>query len=213
MKMFKRKCSDCGEKVDRKFGYCPYCGNSLKIQEEQDSFGMLGHGEENDFFEQPRQQNFVKEMGLPMGLDKIMNSLMKKIEKDLSEMQKQGMNVPSGFKIHVSTGRPQIRQVENQKQEVKEHVVRISQEEMERRGELKRVEAKSQVRRFGDNVVYEILVPGVRNGKDIVITKIEEGIEIRAYSKDKCYVKTIPLKLEITRFYLRDEKLTIEMRG
>jgi len=212
--MFKRKCPGCGEKIDKKFHYCPYCGMSFRVQKEQDDFGMVGRGREVDDFFGGEQENFAKEIGLPMGLDKVMNSLMKRLEKELGEMQKQGMDVPSGFKVQISTGRPQVREInEGGRPQVKKHIVKISQGELERRGKLPRVEAKSQVRRFGDNIVYEVFVPGVYSGKDIVVTKIEEGIEIKAYSKDKCYFKTIPLKLEIIRFYLRDERLTVEMRG
>ncbi len=40
--MLKRRCSGCGEKVERKFNYCPWCGIGFKTKNEQENFGMIG---------------------------------------------------------------------------------------------------------------------------------------------------------------------------
>jgi len=39
------------------------------------------------------------------------------------------------------------------------------------------------------------------------------GLEIRAYSKDKCYVKVIPLKVEILSWRVDRERVMVELRG
>lgn len=201
--MFKKKCPSCAKKIDRKFNYCPYCGKSIKTHYEKENFGMLGREDVAD-------NNLVSEIKLPLGLNKIMNSLMKQIEKEMSQMDSvEGM--PKGFKIQIKTGMPQqIRQVIPDKKIINEP---ISDEENERRKNLKKVEASSKVRRIGDKIVYEISTPGVKLKKDVVVTKLESGIEIRAYSKNKCYVKTIPLEVEIARYYIEDERLFVELKG
>jgi len=202
--MFKKKCPACAKKIDKKFNYCPYCGQSIKSYNEKENFGMLGR-------EDILENNLVSEVKLPLGLNKIMNSLIKQIEKEMFQDNSSNA-IPKGFKIQIRTGNPQrIQKVS--KENHQEILEPISFEELNRRKNLKKVEAESKVRRIGDKIIYEISTPGVKMKKDIVITKLESGIEIRAYSKDKCYVKNIPLEVEISRHYLDDEKLFIELKG
>ena len=40
--MLRKKCPRCRNKISKKFDFCPHCGNSLKKQNEEDDFGMLG---------------------------------------------------------------------------------------------------------------------------------------------------------------------------
>jgi hypothetical protein len=201
--MFKKKCRGCAEKVDRKFNYCPSCGASFKAGNEAD-FGMLGSSDSG---------RVEEELKLPFGVEKIMGSLVKQLEKQLGGMnidEKTGM--PKGFKIQIARG-PMGKQIIQNNAPRKRNVVMISQEESERRAKLKRVNAESKVRRFGDVIVYEIKAPGLVRKEDIVITELETGIEIRAYSKDKCYVKVIPLKVEILGWKVDKERVFVEMKG
>ena len=134
--MFEKKCSECGKKIQKDFLYCPYCGNSIKVKRERDNFGMLGRDDE--FLERELFQENAK---LPMGIDKIMNSLVKQLDKELSQTKGFG-NVPAGFKIQISTGKPQTRPVERKekilRQEFREQ---IDEKEAERRGKLQRENA------------------------------------------------------------------------
>jgi len=209
--MFKRKCPGCGKKIDKNFNYCPYCGIGFKEQNEIDNFGMLGRDDSmfNDDFAQG------SEIKIPFGLDKIMNRLIKEMEKQMNSSDKS-KGIPRGIKIQISSGMPFVEKVPgNEKQEVqrKKEIVRIPKEEIERRNKLPKVEAESHIRRLGDKVIYEISIPGVKSGRDIMITKLEQGIEIKAYSKDKCYVKTIPLRVEVLRYSLKEDTLFVEFRG
>lgn len=209
--MFKRKCPGCREKVERKFNFCPYCGKSFKEHDEQENFGMIGRDDIVDLERQARQ-----EIKLPFGLNKIMGSLMKKLEKEMSELD-GGVGTPKGFKIQISTGMPHLKrimpEVRRGNLDNKTVTPEISDEELERRRKLLRVEAKSVIRRLADKIVYEICVPGVKSNKDIVIARLENSIEIKAYSKDKCYFKIIPLKIEVIGFYLKDEKVFLELKN
>jgi hypothetical protein len=215
--MFKSKCSSCGKKTEKKFNFCPYCGNSFKKEKAENSLGMLGR---DDIIEKELQP----EVKMPFGLDKVMNSLVKQLEKQMSGMNNQQPNtMPKGFKIQISTGKPVVREMNGapanpqnqpsaQMQSVPKKVL-ISPEEAKRRGSLKRIEAKSEVRRLTDKVIYVLSVPGVQSEKDVVMSKLENSLEIKAYSKDKCFHKTIPLKVEIIGFYVKKDKLFLELKS
>lgn len=201
--MFKKKCRGCAEKVDRKFNYCPNCGSSFKTRDESD-FGMLGSSDTGGVEE---------ELKLPFGVEKIMGSLVKQLEKQLGGMnidEKTGM--PKGLKIQIARG-PMGQSPVRVSVPQKRRVVMVSREELERRSRLERVNAESRVKRLGDVIVYEIEAPGLENREDVVITELETGIEIRAYSKDKCYVKIIPLKVEVLGWKVDRERVLVEMKG
>lgn len=221
---WKKKCPSCANKINKKYSFCPNCGHSFKQQKEQDDFGLLGRGRDDFFNTTQGFENPQENIKLPMGLNKIMNSLMKQLEKQMKELDKDSPNIPGaqfprGFKIQISTGRPKIQKIQPTEQmpqpqilETKQKII-IPQKELERRKKLPIKEAESKVRRLADKIIYEISTPGVKNKTDIVITKLENSIEIKAYSKNSCYIKTIPLKVEIVTYYIKDEKLVLELKS
>lgn len=194
----KKKCSGCGKKGDKKFSYCPWCGNSFETRNEKEDFGILG---KEDSFN-------MNDMKLPFGFNKIVGSLMKQLEKQLGEMD----NRQGGFKIQISSGKPVVQKmtpkpVMNEKRDSFEKKRKAFDES------LPRVDVESAVRRIDDQIVYELEVPGVRDKENVLISKLEKGLEVRAYSKDKCYVKTIPLKVELVGWSLSGEKLFVKLKG
>lgn len=210
--MFEKKCPGCGEKIERKFRYCPWCNYSLKKQEVEENFGMLGKDDE--------VQQAVKQMNLPFGLNGIVGNLMKQIEKEMGDINKlENANVgkPRGFKIQISTGMPKMQMVgpgQNiQLPHGNELIEEIPESERNRRSKLKRVGAKSTIRRLPEGIVYEIEAPGVKSKKDIAITKLEQSIELKAYSKDRCYVKIIPMKVEILGVSVKDDIVFLKLKG
>jgi len=196
--MFDKKCCGCGEKVERKFRYCPWCGASLKKKD----VGMLG---DNDFGE------VREEAKLPFGLNGIVSSLVKQLEKDLGNVDLGNGKMPKGFKIQI--GNVPVNRVVQKKPMKKIENFVIGEGEAERRAGLKKVNAESRVKRLGDVVVYEIETPGVSKKEDVVITELETGLEIRAYSDDICFVKTIPLKVDGLRWKAERGKVFVEFRG
>jgi HSP20 family molecular chaperone IbpA len=193
--MFKRKCPNCAKKIEKKFNFCPYCGLSFKRQKEEEDFGMLG---KDDFFSEAKA--FSQEISMPLGMNKIMNSLIKQLNREMGG----GLN---GFKIQISTGKPKIKE----EQPRFNHL--LSEEEIERRKGLPKIEAESNVRRMSESIIYEISVPGVKSKDDISINNLETGIEIRAYSRDFCYIKTIPLKVEVLGYRVKSGMLFLELKG
>ena len=106
--------------------------------------------------------------------------------------------------------RPQV--VPNGSEKRRASIV-VSREEAERRSSLEKVNAESRVKRLGDVIIYEIEAPGIQKSEDVVVTELETGVEIRAYARDKCYIKTIPMKVEILGMRIDREKVSVEMRG
>lgn len=203
--MLKKKCPSCAEKIERKFSYCPWCGHSFKKQVAEEDFGMLGKDDEIE-------QKIANQIKLPFGMNGIFNGLIKQLEKELSNMENPS-GMPKGFKIQISTGKPQMQMVNPSQNNSGEKIPEISEEENFRRSSLDKVEAKSVVRRLPEGIFYEIDAPGIKSKKDVAITKLEQSTEIKAYSKDKCYVKSIPLKVEILGINVKDDKIFLRLKG
>jgi HSP20 family molecular chaperone IbpA len=203
--MARKKCPSCNEKISKKFEFCPYCGvdqgSGLRDQSPED-FGMLG---KND-----SAHRIEDELKLPFGMNKIMNSLVKQLEKHLGSMDIEEGKMPKGIQIRVARGPGQMRQSIKKPDNI---LPIVSREESDRRVGLPRIEVESKVRRLGDSVIYEIETPGVKKKDDVVLTELATGLEVKAYSKDKCYVKFIPLKVEVVRYSVEKEKVFVEIRG
>jgi len=213
--MFKKKCHSCKEKVDRKFMYCPWCGVPLKAKKvSEEDYGMLGNTDQIEL------QQAVNDLKLPFGFNGIVNSLMKQIEKEMANMDNMSGPKPKGFKIQISTGMPKVQAMNPQPTEQTKTVSsieafneKISDEERERRVKLKQVPAKSTIRRLPEGLIYEIETPGVTAKKDITLTKLEQSLELKAYTKDKCYVKKLPAKVEILGMAIKSGKIFLRLKG
>jgi hypothetical protein len=172
---------------------------------------MLGRDDEIE-------QQINNQLKLPFGMNGIFNGLIKQLEKELSNMENiQPQNgMPRGFKIQISNGQPPKMMPMKQpkkKQPTTIQVEEADEAEKERRLKLKRVEAKSSIRRLPEGIIYEIETPGVRTVKDVVITKLEESMEVKVYAEDKCYVKTLPLKMDVLEFSILDDKLFLKLQN
>ena len=47
--------------------------------------------------------------------------------------------------------------------------------------------------------------------KDVIINKLENSIEIKAFTKEKVYVKLLPVNLPVLNYKLKDGKLILEL--
>lgn len=203
--MLKKKCPSCGKKIERSFNYCPHCGASFKTRQEKSNFGMLGR---NDIDE----RNIEPDLKLPFGMEKIMGSLIKQLEKQMNNLDLRDVQgMPKGIKIRVARG-PEPRQLLAQAPK-KIQAPAVSEEENQRRVNLPKIDAKSKVKRLSDTIIYEIETPGVKKKGDVVLTELATGLEIKAYSDKKCYVKFIPLKLEVVEYHVEKEKVLVEMKS
>jgi len=205
--MWNKTCSNCAKKIEKDFIFCPYCAFPVKKQQEKDDFGMLGKDDSLNNL-QHQNQNPLAALG---GFDKIFNSLLGQLGKELGN---NGM--PGNFKIQISTANPMsnpalIRKQPKRRLE-KINDIKVDEQEYERRKNLPRQEAESNVRRLSDTIVYEIKVPGVYKKEQIVITRLDTCFEIKAYGDNACYIKTIPLNAELLKSYLKGENLILELK-
>jgi len=216
--MFKKKeCKKCRKKISDTYEFCPYCGNLLNENFKED-WGMLG---KND------SMSSINEMRFPIGLNMIFNSLMKNLNRQFGELDKEvkirkpTMFKKDGISISISTSGnrpPEIRVNSlgnNPKfKQVKKQIKmpsNFSQENLKKFSSLPREEPLTNLRRLSDKVVYEIDLPGVKSTNDISIIKLENSIEIKAVAKDKSYFKLININLPIINYNLSEEKLVLEL--
>ena len=83
--------------------------------------------------------------------------------------------------------------------------------EQERIARLPREEPETKIRRLTDKIIYEVYIPGVKSLKDVTVNRLENSIEIKAISQDRAYFKLIPVSLHLKRYYLKEEKLILEL--
>jgi hypothetical protein len=234
----KKSCKRCGKKIDKDFEYCPHCGTSVVDGESDErDYGFLGKDDMNfNDIKMPLGFNTVFKK-LMKEMDKQFRELDKEIgkEKGMNKLNKNNPNMKQGgISINISSGAgkpvikvksfgnmPEFRVMENQikqpnkqakqtKQPVRK-VPQISEEQAKKLAKLPREEASSKVRRLSGKVVYEIDLPDVKEGKDIIINKLENSIEVKAFAKDKAYFKFLPVSLPLVKSRFADGKLILEL--
>ena len=87
----------------------------------------------------------------------------------------------------------------------------LSQEKLQKIASLPKEEPLTNIRRFSNKVIYEIDMPGVNSIKDVSVIRLENSIEIKAFSKNKVYFKRIPINLPITNYGLSKGRLVLEL--
>jgi len=224
----KKRCRNCGERVEDKYNYCPYCQTPLKDLFKEEDWGLLGR---NDFMEQAEE-----EVKLPIGLNALFNSLLKNLNKQMKDIEKQSQShdkeqkvtkKSGGISISISTSgnKPpeiKVRSFGNVPPLSKERGNRIKGETVERAirlpvsdsgkfAGLPKVEPKTNIRRLSNKVTYEIKMPGVKSVKDISIIQLENSIEIKALANKKVFYKIIPINLPINKYNLSKGILTLEL--
>lgn len=224
--MFGKKiCPQCRTSVKDKYDFCPYCGN--RLEDKKEDFGMLG---KDDFF----NENNLNEFKFPAGFNMILNSVMKNFEKQFREIEK---NQNSGFRtpddllrkpgekkhlnINISIGKPIPMKInspgipnahlQSHKESKKKSFDDLSPEKLKKFSKLPKEEPKTNIRRLSNKVFYEIDLPGVKSAKDISLLNLEKGVELKAVSDKKAYMKSIPISLPILKYKLSKGKLVLEM--
>lgn len=192
------RCENCDSKINKKFSFCPDCGESLRIQEKDHSgFGLLDN---------PRLgENPFASLGISEKMiNSIMGNLMKSLDFQMKDMPAPEIqNLPNGIKIRIGTSsqpksKPQLKKKE------------ITEEQIKKMSGLPRAEAKSNLRRFSDKVVYELTTPGVESVQDIFISKLESGYEVKAIGDKKVYINNIPVTLPLKKYSIANKKTFVE---
>lgn len=211
--MFKgKKCKRCEGKLKEVYSFCPYCGMDLRNPEkDMEDFGMLGKGNNIEGFP------LIGGGGLGVSdkiVDKILNSfmrnipdLMKNLEKQMDDVEPEIQSLPNGIRIKV---RGPFKKSGSEKEKKKDVQKVITSEQIKRMSSLPRVEAKSNVKRLSDKVVYELKAPGVEDVQDVFVSKLENGYEVKAIGRKKVYVSNIPINLPLRGYKVSDVGLTVE---
>jgi hypothetical protein len=230
----KKNCSRCDRKVDKDFDFCPYCANSLKKKED---YGLLGKNDDISELDKMIQ----KDMGNILGssfMEKMLGSAMKMVEKEMIKAQSEQVKAISESK---KSNNPQMKtnfelfingkkvslpgniagiQIEGmpnspnmQEKSVKTKIPKVSGELIEKSAKLPRKEAKAHLARTSDKVVYELDIPGLSSLNNVLVNKLENSIEIKAYTEKAVYFKTLPVKLPLMQYSLRENKLVLEFKA
>ena len=224
--MFDKKCNKCRNKIKRDFEFCPFCGNSLSSDYDNEDFGILG---KNDFID----DNFFPDFNNSF-IDKIFNQTMKMMEKQMKNITEQANSQNRPQKIPINEINPhlnvqffvngkrvfppqqeELNNLQNQQQirPTKVKVNKMPLEKLERFAKLPKKEPNSKVRRLGGKVIYELEVPGVKDLDDVLINRLESSIEIKALARDKSYSKILNINLPIIRYGLNKGNLILELQG
>jgi len=193
------KCEACNSRCSAKYRFCPYCGESLvDLNDELEQFGMLGRSD----LPNRRQSATNNDFGM---LDGLVSTLMKGLMKSMtSELEKAEVtNLPNGIRIQIGSNPVQ----QKEKKAVKKQ---ISEEQIKRMSNMPRVAAKTNIKRIGDKLIYELAMPGVVSSDDIFVSKLESGYEVKAIGEKKVYVNSLPVNLPIKNFIINPDKVSIE---
>ncbi len=198
--MFSKKCINCKEKIKNEFNFCPYCGELL---ENRADYGLLG------------KEDDPQDMHMPFGFNNLFDSLLKQLNKQFKNLEKEISrgNTENGITISIaSDGFLPTLKIDKAKDDTKyiKNKKILNEELVKKLTTLPRKEAEGGIKRLGDSIIYEISLPGVSSIKDIILTKLEKSMELKAASDKYILVKSIPVNLPIKKYFLDKEKFTIE---
>ena len=198
----KIKCLRCKSKIKDSYDFCPHCGLDLSNPEKDArDFGALG---KNEFMGGAPMTGGLGGLGITdKMINSIFNSLMKNLNKQMGDFDPEVQNLPNGIRINF--GAP------IQKQQPKKAARKgVTEDQVRRMSGLPRVEAKTQIRRLSDKVVYELKALGVESVEDIFVSKLENGYEVKAIGKKKVYVNSLPIELPLKGYSVSKNGLNIE---
>lgn len=200
------KCPKCNSKVKEKFDFCPYCACDLRDPEkDMKDFGLLGKDN--------KVEGYPLIGGGSMGFsDKMINSLIngliKAIDREVNGNVKDDSthveSFPNGIRIQFG---PKPKQTP--KREFK-NPNSITEEQVKKMSGLPRAEAKTSVRRMSDKVIYELKAPGIESVRDVFVSRLESGYEVKAIGKKKVYINSIPVNLPLRGYKVDNDGLVVE---
>jgi hypothetical protein len=97
----------------------------------------------------------------------------------------------------------------------KQKMPKISEETLEKSKTLPRKQAKTRLSRTANRVIYELETPGIQSLNNVLISKMENSLEIRAYTEKAVYLKTLPGKLPLMQYSINpaEGKLILEFKA
>jgi hypothetical protein len=212
--MFKKyNCPNCEEKINKNNSFCPNCGKQLR-EKGKKNYGMIGKNDSIPGKKQITQGKLFGNLNEKM-LNKMLGGAMKMLEK---EMQKGfSENIPNEnkmpkTKVKIMFNGKELK-IGQEKMQIQEKPKKISLPKriLKDFSKLKKIEPKTNLKRLGDTIIYEINLPKVTSIDNISVIQLENSIEVKAISKENAYSKLISIGLPITNFIFSNEKLILEM--
>lgn len=215
-----KKCPKCEKKITNDFEFCPYCGLSLRNPlKEREDFGILGTNDNVSDFE--RMFNGIMRPGM---LDKMVSSILKNLENESRMQEDVSMRnseafpkMNSNFELFINGKKIPINQnsiqISGKRPEIQKPApIKVDEEFIKKSAKLPRKEAKTRLTRLSNKLIYELDTPDLENLNAVLINKLEESLEIKAYTKKAVYYKNLPIKLPLVKYYLKEEKLFLEFQ-
>lgn len=233
--MFNKKCSNCTKKIEKDFEFCPYCGHNI----HKEKYGLLGKSDDIQELDSLFKKSFMDSSSSSI-LDKMMSGAIRMIEKEMQksliEQSKNAKAIPpqninsnfelfingkkvnlpgniAGVQIEKMPRNPSIQ--ENLSKKQKSNMPEISNETLKNSAKLPRKEAKTKLIRTDNKVIYELETPGISSINDVLINKLESSFEIKIYTPNAVYFKTLPVKLTLIKYSIKPEenKLILEFNA
>jgi RNA polymerase subunit RPABC4/transcription elongation factor Spt4 len=196
--MFKKKvCPNCGESIKEDWEFCPYCGEKIETEELEEKemitpFRSIFSDIDKEFeridkmfgFDSFNFPSFKMKPGIRGGGVSITiqsgTGMKPKVEiKTSGEYKKLEPELKRKFGI-----KPAIEEVEEEKMERKKHKVKLPKVTEE---------PESEIQTIGNKQIISIKLPDVKSEDDIEIKRLEQSIEVKAFTDDKAYFKLIPI--------------------
>jgi len=210
-----QKCESCGSRSSQKYSFCPHCGNNFfDLRAEEDEFGLLGRDDLSSGTGGMAPHGFGV---MDKMLSSMVNSLMKNLDKQFREQTKdfegndgraEIRTFPNGIKIKIvgpfdsKLPKKRVNRIVSMRE--------IDSSKLKKISSMPKGKAKTNVKRFGDRIVYELLTPGVTSLDDVFVSKLESGYEVKAIGEKKVYVNSVPIKLPLKRFSIMNGKVLVE---
>lgn len=213
--MFKRKCPKCKQEIKDNYEYCPYCGNNLRSEFDQEDYGLLG---KNDFINAPVENSSMMDKILENAFkmaERMLEKHMKNLSEEMIDQAKSPQKSPdTGLNVQFFVNGKRVMPTKpNAKAQNIKIENDISEDKIKKFSKLPKKEPDSKVRRLSGKVIYEFSVPGVDNIKDIMVNQLENSIEIKALGKDRVYQKTLNVNLPILSLQLEEGNLILELQA
>lgn len=201
--MFSKKvdCMRCKSAIKADFDFCPHCGCDMRNPEKDlEEFGLLGKDESSMT---PLTNNAMGGLGFSDKLiSSLFNQIMKSLESQMGAQTSDARMLPNGIQVKIG--------VPVQKQAPRLKIRKLSDDQMKRMAGVPRIEAKSDIRRLSDRVVYDLKAPGVTSLEDVFVSKVESGYEVKAIAKNKVFVNSLQVDLPLKGYTLHEKGITFE---
>jgi len=218
--MFKKRCENCESKINKKYNFCPNCG--MQLEKNEKDYGLIG--ETNNHQEINSPETLLPGFGSGM-LDKMLSSAMKMLEKEIKTMNKETSREseiipPRNMQLYVNGKKINLGQPAKTTQKTQKEISKTNdkfpmpdQSTIIKAKNLPRQETSSSMKRINNKIVYELDATGTKTLDKILINKLEQGYEIKMFTKNKVLTKNINIALPLNSYSLRQEKLFLEFEG